>query len=133
MARLSLRCLYLLVCVTLASPALASAGRLGGGGSLNISLTRIVLALLLCVMIAGLAALALKRSGGRIDLTMFRRMFASLPSQRRIEVIETRRVSQYADVCLLRCDGREYLLLCAQHQQTVLREGPVEPAPETQP
>ncbi len=103
----------------------ATAQRLGGGGALNVSLTRIVMALLLCLMLAALAALALKRGGGRIDLAGLTRIFAARPSQRRIEVIETRRVSQHADVCLLRCDGREYLLLCAPQQQTILREAPI--------
>jgi len=106
----------------LATPALAQAGRLGGGGSLNVSLTRIVLALLLCLMIAALAVLLLKRSGGKVDLAVLRRLFVALPSARRIQVIETRRVSQFADVCLVRCDASEYLILCAQQQQTVLRE-----------
>lgn len=107
-----------------ASPAMADAGRLGGGGALNISLTRIVLALILCLMLAAIAALLIKRSGGRVDLTALRRLMVKLPVQRRIEVIETRRVSQYADVCLIRCDGQEYLILCAGQQQTVLRETP---------
>jgi flagellar biogenesis protein FliO len=108
------------------SPALAQAGRLGGGGGgVDVSLTRIVSALILCLMLAALAALLLKRSGGRVDTRVLRRMFVRLPqAARRIDVIETRRVSQYADVCLLRCDGREYLILCAQQQQTVLRDAP---------
>ena len=109
-----------------ASPALAQAGRLGGGGgSVDVSLTRIVSALVLCLMLAVLAVLLLKRNGGKVDLPALRGLFARMPvAARRIEVIETRRVSQHAEVCLLRCDGRDYLILCAQQQQTVLREGP---------
>lgn len=107
-----------------ASPAMASAGRLGGGGALNVSLTRIVTALLLCLMLAVLAALLIKRGGGKVDVAALRQLFTRLPTQRRIQVVETRRVSQYADVCLVRCDGAEYLILCAQQQQTVLREAP---------
>ncbi len=108
------------------SPALAQAGRLGGGaGGVDVSLTRIVTALILCLMLAALAALLLKRSGGRIDLPALRTLFARMPAPaRRIEVIETRRVSQHAEVCLMRCDGRDYLILCAQQQQTVLRDAP---------
>lgn len=117
-----------LVFLLLAPPAFAD--RLGGGGDLGISLTRIVTALILCVMLAVLAALLLKRNGGKIDLPALRRLMVRMPVARRIEVIETRRVSQHADVCLLRCDGREYLILCAQHQQMVLREGETgEPRP----
>lgn len=108
------------------SPALAQPGRLGGGGGgVDVSLTRIVSALVLCLMLAVLAVLLLKRNGGKIDLPAVRGLFARMPvAARRIEVIETRRVSQHAEVCLLRCDGRDYLILCAQQQQTVLREGP---------
>ena len=122
MARLSSALACSLAYLLSAVPASAQAGKLGGGGTLDISLTRIVMALLLCLMLAALAALALKRSGGRVDLTQMRRLFTALPAERRIDVVETRRVSQHADVCLLRCDGREYLILCAQQQQTVLRE-----------
>lgn len=122
MARLTLWCLPLLL---IAEPAFADGGRLGGGGDLGISLTRIVTALLLCLMLAGLAALLLKRSGGKVDLTAVRRLLVRLPAERRIDVVETRRVSTYADVCLLRCDGREYLILCAAQQQTLLRESEI--------
>lgn len=118
MARLTLCCAPWLL---LAQPAWAD--RLGGGSDLGISLTRIVMALLLCLMLAALAALLLKRSGGKIDFAALRGLVARMPAARRIEVIETRRVSQHADICLMRCDGREYLILSAAHQQTVLREG----------
>ena len=120
MARLIACCVPLLL---LAQPALAD--RLGGGSELGISLTRIVMALLLCLMLAALAVLLLKRGGGKFDLAALRGLMVRMPAARRIEVIETRRVSQHADVCMIRCDGREYLILSAAHQQTVLREGDV--------
>ena len=104
------------------TPALAQ--RLGGGGTASdISIGRIVAALVLCVIAAVLAILLLKRGGGRIDLaglTSFRKLAVA----RRIDVIETRRISQHADLCLVRCDGQDYLILTAQGQQSVLREGP---------
>jgi len=112
----------------LLAPLPAAAQHLGGGGTLDVSLTRIVTALILCLMVAAFAVLLLKRSGGKIDLAAIRRTFVSLPTQRRIEIVETRRASQYADICLLRCDGREYLILCAPQQQTVLREQAVSEA-----
>lgn len=105
----------------LAAPAIASPGRLGGGGAVDVSLTRIVMALVLGTMLAVLAALAIKRGGGRLDLTAMRRLFAALPAARRIEVIESRRVSQHADICLVRCDGEEYLILSSARQQKILR------------
>lgn len=119
------RNLCLLPVLTIAAPAFASGGRLGGGGALNVSLTRIVLALVLCTMMALLLALLIRKNGGKFDLKALRAMVVRLPAAaRRIEVIETRRVSQHADICLMRCDGREYLILCAANQQTVLRETP---------
>ncbi|MDF2385685.1 hypothetical protein JMG10_29740 [Nostoc ellipsosporum NOK] len=132
MARLSAACACLTAFLVHAPAALAQPGRLGGGGGLNLSLTRIVMALLLCLMLAALAALALKRSGGRIDLPRLRGLVAALPAQRRVEVLETRRASQYADICLLRCDGREYLVLCGQQQQLLLRESAC-PVPASAP
>lgn len=107
----------------LATPALASPGRLGGGGAVDVSLTRIVMALVLGTMLAVLAALAIKRGGGRFDMAVVRRLFVALPAARRIHVIESRRVSQHADLCLVRCDGEEYLILSSAQQQQILRTG----------
>jgi hypothetical protein len=59
-----------------------------------------------------------------------RRLFAALPTARRIEVIESRRVSQHADLCLVRCDGEEYLILSSAQQQQILRGGAAAGAPE---
>lgn len=122
MARLSALAVLLLL---VPGAALAGAGRLGGGGELNVSLARVVLALLFCLMVAGVAVLLIKRGGGRIDLGALRGALVRLPAARRIEVIETRRVSQHADICLFRCGGREYLVLCTAQQQTVLRDSEV--------
>lgn len=122
MARLSATLACCVAYLLFVPAALAQPGRLGGGGALNLSLTRVIMSLILCLMLAALAAFTLKRSGGRIDFKRVRGLVAALPAQRRVDVIETRRVSQHADVCLLRCDGREYLILCAQQHQLVLRE-----------
>lgn len=94
----------------------AAPARLGGGAALDVSLTRIVVALLVCVMLAGLAAVLLKRGGGRLTL--------SGRTERRIAVIESRRISPHADLCLLRCDGQEYVILSSATGQQVLRQGP---------
>lgn len=124
MARVSFLAATILLATETA--ALAQAGRLGGGnGGVDVSLTRIITALILCLMLAGLTAVALKRSGGKFDLAGMQALFTRMPAPiRRIDVVETRRISQHADVCLLRCDGREYLILCAANQQTVLSDAP---------
>lgn len=121
MARLIAVSATALLTLTLATPALAAGGRLGGGAALDVSVTRIISAFLLCAMLAAVTAVLLKRGGGRIDFAGLRTL-GQAPAPRRIVLIETRRMSQHADICLLRCDGRDYLILSSQSAQTVLRE-----------
>ena len=111
-------------------PALANAPRLGGGEPLGVSLGRIVFALIICILIAFLAALLIRQRAGKIDLaTMFGRM--ELRS-RAIEVVETRRLSPHADICLVRHDGQEYLLLLLAGGARILREKPASDAVGTE-
>jgi hypothetical protein len=107
--------------VLFAAPALAAPGRLGGGGGVDVSLTRVILASLLGVTLAIFAALLLKRGGGRVDLSALRRGLPSLAVTRRIHVVESRRVSQHADLCLVRCDDTEYLILSSARRQQIVR------------
>ncbi|WP_156347249.1 MULTISPECIES: hypothetical protein [unclassified Sphingomonas] len=95
----------------------AAPARLGGGAALDVSLTRIVVALLLCLTLAVLAVVLVRRGGGRLTLP--------IRAERRIAVIESRRISPHADLCLLRCDGQEYVILSSAAGQQVLRQGPV--------
>jgi hypothetical protein len=102
---------------------LAAQPRLGGGGDLGVSLGRIVAALLICTAVAILAALLLRQRSGKIDLrTLLSRVELR---QREIQVVETRRLSLHADICLLRHGGREYLLLLMAGDARVLNEGHV--------
>ncbi len=106
-----------------AAPALAGGGRLGGGQPLEVSLGRIVAALVICIIIAVLAALLIRQRAGKIDLYA---VFGRLQSRpRAIEVVETRRLSPHADICVVRHSGREYLLLLLAGDARVLREEPV--------
>ncbi len=107
-----------------ASPALAGGGRLGGGQPLEVSLGRIVSALVICIIIAVLAVLLIRQRGGKIDLRVFLGRFQVRP--RAVEVVETRRLSQHADICLVRHGGREYLLLLLAGDARILSEGAVE-------
>jgi hypothetical protein len=112
-----------------ASPAWAQAGHLGGGQPLEVSLGRIVSALVICIIIAVLAVLLIRQRSGKIDLyALLGRMHVR---PRAIEVVETRRLSPHADICLIRNAGREYLLLLLAGNAQVLREAPVEAHPET--
>jgi len=105
--------------------ALAGTARLGGGGGLDLSLTRIVLSLLLCLGIAISVIVLIKRKGGRVNASALLGLLAKgLPADPRIRVIEARRISAHADLCLVRCDDVEYVILCSAHQQQLLREQP---------
>lgn len=100
----------------------AAQPHLGGGGALDISLGRIIASLVICLIVAVLAILLIRQRGGRGDLAaMFARM---QPQVRAIEVVETRRLSPHADICLVRHDGRDYLLVLQQGSMQVLRDAP---------
>jgi hypothetical protein len=106
-----------------AAPALAGAGRLGGGQPLEVSLGRIVAALVICIIIAILAALLIRQRSGKLDLYAWFGRLQARP--RAIEVIETRRLSPHADICVVRHSGREYLLLLLAGDARILSEEPV--------
>ena len=104
------------------APALAS-GRLGGGEELGVSLGRIVGALLVCLLVAGLAVLVLRQRAGKGDLHLFAAALKARP--RALDVVETRRLSQHADICLIRHAGREYLLLLMAGSARILSDSSV--------
>ena len=96
----------------------AAAGHLGGGG-VEIPVVRIVVSLIACLVIAVLAILFLRQRGD----TPLRANFAGLSARRgAIDVVEVRRLSLHGDICLVRHDGREYLLLVQAGDSRVLRE-----------
>lgn len=105
----------------------AHAQRLGGGGGVDIPVGRIIAAFILCALLAVAVAVILKRRGKGGGIVSLRAVFASSLAQRRIEVIETRRASAHADICLVRCDDDEYLLLCSPQRNIVLRRGTASP------
>jgi Na+/citrate or Na+/malate symporter len=106
--------------------AWANAGRLGRGASPDVSIGRILAALVICVIVAILAALLLRQRGRGIDL---KGLFGRLEMARRaIQVVETRRISQHADISIIRSGGKEYLLLLQAGSAQVLNETEL-PAP----
>lgn len=88
--------------------AAAFAQKLGQGGSTDISIWRVLGALLLCLALAVGGALALKK---RL------RPGASILSgdRRRLEFVESLRLSHQVDLCLVRCDGREFMIATSPH------------------
>ena len=91
--------------------AMAHTPRLGGGAAVEIPWVRIVVALLLCSGVAWAAVLWLRRGGG---------WPAIKPARGRIEVVESRRLNHYAELSLVRVQGREYAILSSAQQQRVL-------------
>jgi len=115
----------------LALPGPALAAPLATGGGFELPLLRLVLGFLFCVMVAVLAALALKRGMIRVPLNG-KALAVFTPRPREIEIREARRVSAHADLCAIAWRGRDYLIVVgAQGSVTVLetRESATEPAP----
>lgn len=107
-----------MILLAAADNAASVAGHLGGGG-VDIPVGRILISLVACLMIAALAILLLRQKGGKD----FRLTLGRLSARRgAIDVIEARRLSLHGDVCLVRHDGREYLLLVQAGDSRVLRE-----------
>lgn len=107
----------------LAAPLPAHAQRLGGGAGPEISFVRIAAALALCLGAAVALALLISRRGLPKGLGGL----AKLRGAGRIVVLESRRVSSHAEVCLVRCDGRDYLLASGSGVLRVLSETAAKP------
>ena len=105
-----------------AAPSWAIAAPLGGGQGPDVSLVRVLAALLFSLIVAAAAILLIRHRGGRVDLAG---LFARFESRRRaIHVVETRRLSPHADICVVRHGGSEYLLLLMAGDARVLSERP---------
>lgn len=98
----------------------AHAQRLGGSASADISLVRVFLALLLCVIVAVLAIFLIRQryGGGRLP-SMFPRL---APGGSRLRLVEIRRIGPQSDLCLVQCDETEFLVLIAPGGALLLRE-----------
>jgi flagellar biogenesis protein FliO len=107
-----------LVCLY-SAPALAQT--LGQPADDEISLWRVASALLLCILLAVLAAFVLKMRTGHT------RLFSYLtPKSRRLEVIEAVRLGPQVELCIVACDGRELLIAASPQNIHVLEHlGPV--------
>jgi flagellar biogenesis protein FliO len=104
----------------LLAAAPAGAQRLGQGTGTEVPIWRVLGALALCLALAVAAAYFLRRRlGGSMPLTMGR--------ARRLQVIETLRLSHQVDICLVACDGAEFLVAAAPQGVTTIGTGP--PAP----
>ena len=108
-----------------AAPALAQ--RLGQGTGTEVPIWRVLAALLLCLSLAVAAAILLRRRlGGGARPIAFGR-------SRRLQLVETLRLSHQVDLCVVSCDGGELLIASTPHGATLIDPRlppPPEPAKE---
>jgi len=105
----------------LLAAAPACAQRLGQGNGAEVPVWRVLGALALCLALAVGAAYVLRRRlGGSMPLAMGR--------TRRLQVIETLRLSHQVDLCLVACDGAEFILAATPQGATLIDQRPPAPA-----
>jgi flagellar biogenesis protein FliO len=89
-----------------------------GSADTDFSLWRVFAAIAFLAVLAGIAW-ALVRARGR-PLQLFKPI-----TERRIEIVETARISTQASLCLARFDGAEYLVAVTPGGATLLEKRPV--------
>jgi hypothetical protein len=103
----------------------ALAQQLGQGIDDNISVWRVVATLLVCLIVAVGAALVLKRRLAKGAAPFRLRRTGS-----RLEMIEILAVRPQVDLCLIACDGEEFLVISAPQGTRLLRHQPSRARPE---
>ena len=106
-------------------PALAQ--RLGQGSDDGISMWRVVAVLVLCLGLAVFAAYALRARMGGGGMAF---LSGTRPS-RRMQLVETLRLSHQIDLCIVECDGQRMLVAASAQGATLLKELPA-PSSEQQ-
>ena len=118
----------LLAFLIASSPAAAQS--LATGSAPGIPWFRLLFSLVFCIALAWGVVVALKHYQRRGMANPIKRPFdrPGTLSPRRIAIIETRRASLHADLCLVKCDGETFFLALSPAGATVLnhRKGPEE-------
>ncbi|HEV2818520.1 MAG TPA: flagellar biosynthetic protein FliO [Allosphingosinicella sp.] len=104
-----------------AAPALAQ--RLGQGTGTEVPIWRVLGALFLCLALAVAAAFLLRRrlAGGARPL--------AFGGPRRLQLVESLRLSHQVDLCVVSCDGGEFLIAATPHGATLIDPHLPRPAP----
>jgi len=98
----------------LAAAAPAFAQRLGQGTGTEVPIWRVLAALLLCLALAVAAAILLRRRlGGGARPVAF-------GGSRRLQLVETLRLSHQVDLCVVSCDSAEFLIASTPHGATLI-------------
>lgn len=99
----------------------ARAQTLGQGDDGDISLWRVLGALIACLILAALAAFALRwKLTGRLVLPLWRPA-GLMGNRRRLQLVESVRLNQHVDLHIVVCDDNE-LLIAASGQGTQILE-----------
>ncbi len=104
----------------LGASSAVQAQHLGGGASGEVSLVRVFLALFVCLVFAVPAILLIRHRYGTGSPALFSRI---RPGEARIQLVESRRVGPQSDLCLVQCDGLEYLLLITPGGPLLVKDG----------
>jgi len=117
----------------LAGPTLAQ--KLGHADNLEISWWRFASALIVCLVLAVLGALALRarlRTGRAVTAGALWPALAGLlapaaaraaPGPRRLQLVETLRLGHQVEVCLVECDEEGFLIATSPHGAVVVAAG----------
>lgn len=100
-----------------AVPAVAQ--RLGQGTGTDISIWRVILAMLFCLALGGAAIFVLRRRFRGVRPRAFGR-------DRRLHLVENIRLSHQVDLCIVSRDGHEYLIVASPQGVTLVDRGPFE-------
>jgi hypothetical protein len=97
-----------------ATPTLAQT--LGQGNTDDISWWRVLAALLLCMALAIGGAFALRARGGASPFLSF-----AAKQNRRLRLVETLRLSNHVNLCIVDCDGSELLVAVSAQGARLLK------------
>jgi flagellar biogenesis protein FliO len=118
LARLTRSALRVAVVAIIAASEAAFAQRIGQGTGNEVPVWRVLSVLALCLTLAIAAAFVLRRRlAGPRPLTF--------GSERRLKLIEALRLSHQTDLCLVACDGGEFLVASTPHGATLVGPAPV--------
>lgn len=115
--------------------ASALASPLASGSEPTIPWARILLAFIFCATLAWGAILLFHKHRGAIGLQKLAARLPGIPGppSDKIELVETQRASPHCDICLVRCNGQEFLLAITPHNVSVLDRREEVPSPTTEP
>lgn len=88
----------------------AWAQTLGQGSDEAISLWRVLAALLLCLVLAVVGGFALKKRMDGSTPTLASLFKRGPSARRRLKLVESLRIGPQVELCIVTCDGREFLV-----------------------